>query len=371
MGRRIVILSYDFGGENIHSREIMERKLARDGRADATVLYINWSPKREHITLSDRIQVEALRARFPKSRPLYDLLFIFFAPKIVSDSGFKPDEILISDFSLVWAAMRVRARVGGRVILQLNGLPHQLAATRGFVHFIYYRLNEKFTARFVDTFVAINETTQRYLIELGVPSDHVEVRAPNVIRADMSFIQSAVRGRVRDELRITHDTPILLAVGRLEPEKTFDELLHLFATASIDTRLIIVGEGKLHDSLQKLTDELGIRDRVFLVGHKDRSKIWNYYRDADAFALISKSEGLGLVLWEAMYAGVPVIGRPVGGIKETIGEDGLRGFFWDTPNGAAAFGEKLERCFKKEHEVQEMVERAKVYVKSQLGIVDV
>ncbi|MDP2648744.1 MAG: glycosyltransferase, partial [bacterium] len=104
-----------------------------------------------------------------------------------------------------------------------------------------------------------------------------------------------------------------------------------------------------------------------LAGLKNRRDIWKYYKDADAFALVSKTEGIGLVFWEAIIAGVPVIGRPVGGVKETIGEDGLRGFLWDSADGADAFRERLERCFRKDADVRAMMERAGAFVRERLA----
>jgi glycosyltransferase involved in cell wall biosynthesis len=154
---------------------------------------------------------------------------------------------------------------------------------------------------------------------------------------------------------------MILAVGRLEKEKAFDELIDVFVKSRVGGYLVIVGKGKLRESLQARIRSHGAEEKILLVGRKDRSELWNYYADADVFVLLSRSEALGLVFWEAMYMNVPVIGRPTGGIVETIGKDGERGFFWDTPDGPAVFAAKIARCLNRE-EIDAMVQRARQHV---------
>jgi glycosyltransferase involved in cell wall biosynthesis len=182
------------------------------------------------------------------------------------------------------------------------------------------------------------------------------------------LVADAPVGAARKELGIPEGMPIILSVGRLEPEKGFDELISTFAASGLEAWLVIVGEGVLRESLEGLARELNVSGRVILAGKKTRREIWSYYKDAGAFVLLSRSEGLGLVFWEAMHVGTPVIGRPVGGIQETIGSDGGRGFFWDTPEGPAAFKEKLTRCFEKGDGVRAMTARARLYVADRIGL---
>jgi glycosyltransferase involved in cell wall biosynthesis len=78
--------------------------------------------------------------------------------------------------------------------------------------------------------------------------------------------------------------------------------------------------------------------------------------------LLSKAEGLGLVFWEAMYMRVPVIGSPVGGILETIGGNGSRGFLWEESLGIEDLHDKLNKCIAHTEEVEIMKDRAYAYV---------
>ncbi|WP_340266357.1 glycosyltransferase family 4 protein [Sphingobium mellinum] len=100
----------------------------------------------------------------------------------------------------------------------------------------------------------------------------------------------------------------VVAVGRLVPQKGFDLLLDAFARAADkipDWSLIIWGEGPERARLEARRDALGLRDRVVMPGVTQAHGAWLH--DADIFVLSSRFEGWGIVVGEAMAAGVPTI----------------------------------------------------------------
>jgi glycosyltransferase involved in cell wall biosynthesis len=100
----------------------------------------------------------------------------------------------------------------------------------------------------------------------------------------------------------------ILGMGRLEPEKGFDRLIKAFHLIEKDCRgwkLIIVGEGSLRTELTRLVASLGLENRIVLPGRVNNPGA--LFRQCDLFVLSSESEGFGLVLVEAMSAGLPVI----------------------------------------------------------------
>ncbi|MES1925756.1 glycosyltransferase [Salinisphaera sp. T31B1] len=103
------------------------------------------------------------------------------------------------------------------------------------------------------------------------------------------------------------EPPVLLAVGRLEPQKGFDTLLEALAAvrAHRPVRLMILGEGGQREALSARARELGIADDVSLGGWVDNP--YAYMARAAAFVLSSVWEGLGNVLIEAMACGCPVV----------------------------------------------------------------
>jgi glycosyltransferase involved in cell wall biosynthesis len=101
--------------------------------------------------------------------------------------------------------------------------------------------------------------------------------------------------------------PVLLAVGRLSPQKDFECLLRAFATvrASTDARLLILGEGPERPRLESLIAELGLSADVDLPGWVGNP--FPYMARADLFVLSSRWEGLPTVLIEALFCGLRIV----------------------------------------------------------------
>jgi glycosyltransferase involved in cell wall biosynthesis len=101
--------------------------------------------------------------------------------------------------------------------------------------------------------------------------------------------------------------PVILAAGRLAPQKDYPTLIRAFAALSAerDLRLIILGEGPERAALESLIQQLGLGDRVALPGFRDNP--FAYMSRARLFVLSSAWEGLPGVLIQAMACGTPVV----------------------------------------------------------------
>lgn len=120
----------------------------------------------------------------------------------------------------------------------------------------------------------------------------------------------------------------LLTVARLSPEKGLTILLDAIAMAQskrADVHLTIVGDGPLRTALEEQVRRLRLTDSVTFAGAIGQDRIRTFYQDADAFVLSSFSEGLPVVLMEAMSTSLPVIASRITGIPELVREntDGL------------------------------------------------
>jgi glycosyltransferase involved in cell wall biosynthesis len=126
------------------------------------------------------------------------------------------------------------------------------------------------------------------------------------------------------------------------PQKGFDVLLEAFAITEVPgMRLVIAGEGFERENLVRRAAELGIVDRVDLVGAVGRKQLVALMLGATAFALPSRGEAFGIALLEAMAAGVPAVAAASGGVPE-MARDGENAIVVDVEKLSAG-GRKTAR----------------------------
>lgn len=135
----------------------------------------------------------------------------------------------------------------------------------------------------------------------------------------------AARARLRAEMNLPADAVLCLTTARLAAVKGFDHQFRAFAalrgTPAFDQLYFAwVGEGEERPKLEKQIAQLGLGDRVHLLGH--RWDVADWYDAADIFVLPSHMEGMPLAIMEAMAKGLPVIATAVSGIPEELGETG-------------------------------------------------
>jgi glycosyltransferase involved in cell wall biosynthesis len=126
------------------------------------------------------------------------------------------------------------------------------------------------------------------------------------------------RQAVRDELGAA-DRPLVLAVGRLAPQKGYPLLLDAareWATRRPAPLVVVAGEGPLRDFLQARVD--GVQLPVRLLGH--RSDVADLLAAADVVVLPSRWEARALVAQEALRAGRPLVATAVGGVPDLVGD---------------------------------------------------
>ncbi len=119
------------------------------------------------------------------------------------------------------------------------------------------------------------------------------------------------------------DKPILLYVGRLDPEKRVEEILQAVAIAvkQIDFRFVIVGKGTKKESLEQLTNELGIADKVIFTGFVPDEDLPFFYKLSRCFIIASIAELLSLVTIQAMASGLPLIAVKAAALIELVKEN--------------------------------------------------
>jgi glycosyltransferase involved in cell wall biosynthesis len=122
----------------------------------------------------------------------------------------------------------------------------------------------------------------------------------------------------------------LLFVGRVSPNKRFEDLILTFAYLKRfvrpDARLLLVGSTRrmelYHEYLQSLATRLGLSEVVF-TGHVSASELVAYYRCADVYLSMSEHEGFGVPLLESMHFGLPIVAYKAAAVPETLGGCGI------------------------------------------------
>lgn len=160
--------------------------------------------------------------------------------------------------------------------------------------------------------ITVSEANRDFLVERhGLPAEKVKV-VHNGIRVEDFAGRPALPAA---------GTTRLLTVARLHPVKGLDVMLHSLATLrDLDWQWTVVGDGGECDALAALSKQLGVADRVRLAGARAHHELPAVYRDADVFVLPSRSEGLPVVLMEAMASGLPIVATTVGGVGEIVAE---------------------------------------------------
>lgn len=174
-------------------------------------------------------------------------------------------------------------------------------------------------------------TLKRELMRHGVtaPIDHLSNGIDlSLVRVKESYARAG---------RMVH-------AGRLGHEKNVDVVIRAFARClahGMDASLDVVGDGPARESLERLVARLGIKERVRFLGFVARDELVGRYREYDAFLTASTIETQGIVLLEAMAAGLPVVGVRALAIPEIV-RSGRSGIVV-APGDIQSFARAIER----------------------------
>jgi glycosyltransferase involved in cell wall biosynthesis len=200
-----------------------------------------------------------------------------------------------------------------------------------------FRHVERGLARLADGVVTITDSLRRFTIEeVGVPSSKVET-----IHYGLDDLPEAWGVNAPDE--VPEGARIALAVSRLTGQKGIDVAIRALAALPGDVVLVVLGEGPDRASLERLARELGVEQRVFLLGRVPDVAAW--LRRAEVFVHPARWEGFGLAVLEAMLAGLPVVATRVSSLPELVvdGETGLLVAADDAAALAAAVSSALDQ----------------------------
>jgi len=185
------------------------------------------------------------------------------------------------------------------------------------------RTIDRRASRRTDVVVCVSEPLARHMASVVTDPSRIRV-VPNGVDTER-YSPLDDDGRLRHELGIAADVPIVGSIGRLETVKGYEVMIRAFArlqskcTDSVRPVLVLVGDGSQRTALERSAAELGMSDSVRFVGW--RSDIESVLRAFTVFAMSSHSEGTSVSLLEAMSAGLCPIITDVGGNAAVLGPD--------------------------------------------------
>lgn len=273
-------------------------------------------------------------------------------------ADFRPDIVHGSVFEGV-----VTAVVAGR----LEGVPIIVGeeASDPFGRRLGGHLLFRALAAFTDKMVAVSPHAQSYLrAKLRIPEDKVVLVNNGVIETDAS--SSPEIQATRDQLGLSEADFVIGTVGRLHPGKCIDnavKALPEILRSVPNARLMVVGDGPELERLRGLSIDLHVEERVVFAGYQAQTR--PFYEVMNVFLHPTAFEAFGLVLVEAMFAGLPVVATRVGGIP-TVVADGETGILV-SPGDPEAIAQQIIFLASDREQRERMGERGRARARSKFG----
>jgi glycosyltransferase involved in cell wall biosynthesis len=229
----------------------------------------------------------------------------------------RPDIVHFGYGTLAYGRMHVREAAGCKVVTSFRG--YDLNS---------FRLDEPgcFDEVFAgsDVIHAVSEAIWERAQERGCPPDGTHEVITDAV--DAAWFEPPVR---RDAAVGTRERPLrVLSVGRLHWKKGYDFALQAIGALverGIEVEYKIVGEGEHREPIQFAITDLGLEQRVELVGAQSANEVRDRLSWADVFLHASITEAFGVAVTEAQAMGLPVVCSDAGGLPENV-EHGVTGF---------------------------------------------
>ncbi|MFZ9857632.1 MAG: glycosyltransferase family 4 protein [Roseiflexaceae bacterium] len=225
-----------------------------------------------------------------------------------------PDTLFVPSHVVPWNAPLLRRTRIVTTIHDLGFLAFPEAHTR--FQNIYLRLTTRWAARVAHRVIAISQATADDFVRYtGVDPQRVVV-IPHGVASEFhpNYVSPSPYSRY------------MLYVGTLQPRKNIMRMIEAFAQANLhhDTHLLIGGRtGWLSQPLQQRIDELGMSQRIHLLGFVPDEQLYGLMAGARAFVFPSLYEGFGMPVLEAMASGTPVITSNTSALPEVAGVSAL------------------------------------------------
>jgi len=221
----------------------------------------------------------------------------------------------------------------------------------GYKKYLYattFWLTKAFTKRYI----TVSKFLKNEIMKFGIPDEKIIVVYNGVVD-------------VGEQAKLPEGQIIIGSMARLHHKKGYQMLIEAVSKLTdLDWKLYIWGEGAERPKLERLIDELNLKDRVYLPGFtKD---VPGSMAQVDIYIQPSLEEGFGITVAEAMYSAKPIIVTPAGSLPELI-TDGKTGLITpDVSNEAIAI--ELREAIENIGQLRSLGEAARVAALQRFGI---
>ncbi len=205
----------------------------------------------------------------------------------------------------------------------------------------------------IDLFIVPSKVVKEKVLSYGVKTP-IEV-IPTGVEKPKNPLK---KEELKKIFNIPKDGKVILYAGRLAREKNVDILVKSLKYTDPRVYLLIIGEGD-RGWLEELVREEDLEKRVIFTGGMRRKRLLNSYSGADALVFASSTEAQGLVIWEAMIAGLPVIANKLSVRDEVYPEGTVLLVSEVTPR---EYGKRIKEILENKEKTKEIKEKASNFV---------
>ena len=230
-----------------------------------------------------------------------------------------------------WEFSVLLSRYGNNYSVKIAQEHHYHNNNNKYINVIKHKYNN------IDYLFALTKTLEKdYKDFLKGNNDHTKV----ILMPNMLYEIPNKESKLKDKNIIT--------VSRLDEGKRNDDIIKAFSKLKEnDWKLYIIGDGKEYNNLNKLIEESKLEDRVILTGYKNKEEIEKYMLESSLFLMASVSEGLPMVLLEAMSYGLPCIAYHTDSGTDDIIKNNKNGYIINNRN-EKEYINKIEQVIKDE-----------------------
>ncbi len=266
--------------------------------------------------------------RFGFANPKIDkILFVLFAPWVARFGRSK------ETYDACWAMMAsyggfaalfytwLNPRIRFLLTLQEGDPPEYILKRVRPFGFLFKRIFRR-----ANQIQAISNFLAKWGKDMGFEGDPVVIPNGVDVKKFTQRISKDVRNEMRREMGFAESDVVLVTASRLVVKNGTRHIIESLTLLPQNYKALIIGFGEEREMLEKMVEDGDLAGRVVFLGMRGHEELPALLQSADVFVRPSLSEGLGNSFLEAMAAGLPLIGTPVGGIPDFL-KDGETGVF--------------------------------------------